>query len=265
VEDSVYFGQQTIRYLPAARDPAELASQNERLREAYAPGRALDVSYRTREGTAADEILRFSDEIGCDLIVMGTHGRTGLRRLLAGSVAEAVLRGARCPVLALRSAGLPREGGRVPLILHPTDFSEGSEPALRTARVLARDRGARLILLHVSPPDVVVDGTMVVGVDPRAERDSLEVIRARTDGPDLKYPVDARLVWGRAAVEILRMAGEVGCGLIVMGTHGRTGLGRLLVGSVAEEVLRGARCPVLAIKVPFPAPATARAPEPTAT
>jgi nucleotide-binding universal stress UspA family protein len=261
-EEPVYFGQQTGRYVRVARDPAEIEATKDRLREAYAPDRALDVEYETREGATAEEILRCSEEIGCDLIVMGTHGRTGLRRLLAGSIAEAVLMGARCPVLALRSPDLPRKREQIQVILHPTDFSECSEPALRVARSLARDHGARLILLHVTPPDAVLYGTMAVGVNPRAERDSLEVIRGRLEGPDLKHPVEARLGRGGAAPEILRVAEEVGCGLIVMGTHGRTGLGRLLMGSVAETVLRRARCPVIAVKVPVPVAEDTPSPEP---
>ena len=95
--------------------------------------------------------------------------------------------------------------------------------------------------------------------DPQVCRDSLEGLRARYDGPDLKFPMQVRLGRGDSAAEILRVAGEIGCGLIVMGTHGRTGLGRLLMGSVAEAVLRRATCPVLAVKAsprePAPAPA----------
>jgi nucleotide-binding universal stress UspA family protein len=101
-ETGVYFGQQTVRYLRVARDPSEHESLKERLREVYAPDRPLDVEYRTKEGDAGEEILRSAEEFECDLIVMGTHGRTGLGRVLMGSVAEAVLRGAHCPVLTVK-------------------------------------------------------------------------------------------------------------------------------------------------------------------
>jgi nucleotide-binding universal stress UspA family protein len=74
----------------------------EQLRDRYVPDHALDVDYLTREGTPAEQILRFADETACDLIVMGTHGRKGIDRALTGSVAEAVLRGARCPVVTAR-------------------------------------------------------------------------------------------------------------------------------------------------------------------
>jgi nucleotide-binding universal stress UspA family protein len=248
-----YVGRRTVRHLRIARDPPEHESLKERLREVYAPDQPLDVEYQTKAGEAAGEILRSCEEIQCDLIVMGTHGRKGLSRLLAGSIAEEVLRKAPCPVLALRSHDTPRRDEPIRLILHPTGFSEGSEAPLQVARLLARDQGARLILLHVTPNEVVLEGTIAVGIDPRADRDSLEVIRERLEGPDLKYPVEVRLARGWPATEILRVAEEVECGLIVMGTHGRTGLGRLLMGSEAEAVLRRAGCPVLVVKGHLPA------------
>jgi nucleotide-binding universal stress UspA family protein len=223
------------------------------LREAYVPTHEVDVGYLVGKGAPAEVILRTAGEVNADMIALGTHGRTGLRRVLAGSVAEAVLRRAPCPVLALS----PRErpgGGRVRSILHPTDFSARAEAALRAARALARDLGARLILLHVMPVEVVVYGTIPVPLDVPAVNDSLESLRNGVDGPDLKYPVETRLAQGDAAAVILRVAEEAGCGMIVMGTHGRTGLGRLLMGSAAESVLRAATCPVLVVKAPHREP-----------
>ena len=134
-------------------------------------------------------------------------------------------------------------------IVHPTDFSECSGVALRVARELARDHGARLLLLHVVSQIAVphLDEPATVE-DPETCRETLEGMCRCLDDADLKYPVTARLRLGESAAEILRTADETGCDLLVMGTHGRTGLGRLLMGSVAEEVLRHARCPVLMIK-----------------
>jgi nucleotide-binding universal stress UspA family protein len=246
----VYLGQQAVRYIRVVRDPSEHESLKERLREVYVPDQPLDVEYQTREGNAAEEILRSSKDLGCNLIVMGTHGRTGLRRLLAGSIAETVLREARCPVLALRCSDVQPAREPIPTILHPTDFSECSESALQIARSLARDHGARLILLHVSPFEVFLEGTMTTVEDPRVDQDSLEKLRRRLDGPDLKYPVEVRLNRGDATTEIARVAGELDCGLIVMGTHGWTGIDRFLMDSVAEATLRKAPCPVLAVKAP---------------
>jgi len=114
--------------------------------------------------------------------------------------------------------------------------------------LLARDLGARLVVLHVAPFDLLAEGTMVAPIDPRVFRDTLEDMRQRLDGPDLKYPVETRFTQGDAAAEVLRVAEELGCGLLVMGTHGRTGLGRVLMGSVVEFVMPRAACPVLVVK-----------------
>ncbi len=252
-ETPVYMGDQTLQYARGPRDRSEHEGLRERLRAVYAPDRALRIEYRTREGDPAEEILGSVEEAECDLIVLGTHGRTGLRRLLVGSVAEAVLRRARCPVLALREPDSPREMDRDEVILHPTDFSEDSDEALRTARALAQQRGSKLVLLHVMPLEHLIYGDVPAPFDVRAVRDSLTALGGNVDGPDLKHPVATLLTQGDAASEIVRVAEEEkGCGLIVMGTHGRGGLGRLLMGSVAEAVMRRARCPVLSLKSPHP-------------
>jgi nucleotide-binding universal stress UspA family protein len=247
-QEPVYYGQLTVQFLPADPDKARHDQLKQKLRDLYAPDFPLDVAYRINEGKAAEEILRVAGEIGADLIVMGTHGRTGLRWLVAGSVAVAVLHRATCPVLALRSNDQPREAKEMQLILHPTDFSADSEAALRVARRLARERGARLIIEHVEKFEVLVDGTPAAVIDPRADHDALENVRKRVDGPDLKYPVETLLRQGYAADEIVLTAQEMSCDLIVMGTHGRTGMSRLLMGSVAENVLPKANCPVLLVK-----------------
>ena len=130
-EQPVYYGQQTVQFFPAEPDKARHEALEQKLREVYTPDRPVDVEYQTREGDASTEILRMANEIGSDVIVMGTHGRTGLRWLLAGSVAVAVLHGAACPVLALRTAEQPRPAKEIRVILHPTDFSVDSEAALR--------------------------------------------------------------------------------------------------------------------------------------
>jgi nucleotide-binding universal stress UspA family protein len=257
-ESPVHFGQQSVRYLTIARAPSEHESRKRHLRELYVPDHPLDVDYQTKEGEIAGEILSSSEKMGCDLIVMGTHGRHGINRLLAGSIAETVLRKAPCPVLALRRQAAPWRGEPIRVILHPTDFSDCSEASLHVARLLARDVGARLVLLHVTPLDMVAEGALAGGGDLEADADCLEAIRERMEGPDLKCPVETRLKRGDPTAEILRVASQVEANLIVMGTHGRSGLGRVLMGSVAEAVLRGARCPVLIARSPLPKPEAAR-------
>jgi nucleotide-binding universal stress UspA family protein len=143
-------------------------------------------------------------------------------------------------------------------ILHPTDFSERSQNAFRLACALARDYAVPLVVLHVSPPYVVVGEGVIVNPS-REDTEGLRAQLERVQAHDPRVVIEHRLIEGEPAGEILRVAREAGCGLIVMGTHGRTGLGRLLMGSVAEHVVRKAPCPVLTIKSPFPALAEAPA------
>jgi nucleotide-binding universal stress UspA family protein len=137
-------------------------------------------------------------------------------------------------------------------ILFPTDFSENAQAVFPLACSLARDCGARLIVLYVMSapldreemearhhPDEYYGGA----------RDALHQMHA----PEQNVRVEHRLAEGNAPKLILEVAQEVEAGLIIMGTHGRSGLRRLLLGSVAEQVLRGASCPVLTVKLPLPA------------
>lgn len=136
------------------------------------------------------------------------------------------------------------------VILHPTDFSERSGHALRLAAALARDYGARLAVLHVAATSPLIYSEGSLPLDPR-----LLVEEARAQLDQLQLPInehrsERHLVEGDAATEILRLAQEMHADLIVMGTHGRTGLARMLMGSVAEQVVRKAPCPVLTVTVP---------------
>jgi nucleotide-binding universal stress UspA family protein len=133
-------------------------------------------------------------------------------------------------------------------VLLPTDFSAPSEVALELACSLARGYGARLILLHVAAYEMTGEGMMAAQRDPVYYRDALNEVCDRVIGPDPGFPVETCLREGPPAEEILRAADDLEADLIVMGSHGRTGLGRLLMGSVAEAVLRRAGCPVLLAK-----------------
>jgi nucleotide-binding universal stress UspA family protein len=137
-------------------------------------------------------------------------------------------------------------------ILYPTDFSERSAYALQLATSLARDHGARLIVLNVVPPPAVAYGEVITGLGDAEYKEQMRQNLERLRVPDPAVKVDYRLEEGDPVRTILDVAAETKADLIVMGTHGRTGLGRLLLGSVAEQVLRNARCPVLAVKAPFP-------------
>jgi universal stress protein A len=138
---------------------------------------------------------------------------------------------------------------RIATILHPTDFSALSEHAFHLGCSLARDHGGRVIVLHVAELPLFVPGNAMIHPPPggiqEAIADRLRAIQA-PDGVAIVH----RLEDGDPVAEILRVAEETKCDMIVMGTHGRTGLAHLLMGSVAEQVVRKAKCTVLVVKAP---------------
>jgi nucleotide-binding universal stress UspA family protein len=135
-------------------------------------------------------------------------------------------------------------------ILHPTDFSAQAENAYQLACALARDYAAKLVLLHVKVLPTAAYGEF--WTLPSEAEESLEELsaRLRQKRPHAPRSVDYVIVEGEPATEIVNLAKDRDCDVIVMGTHGRTGLGRLLMGSVAELVMRKAPCPVLTVKMP---------------
>jgi nucleotide-binding universal stress UspA family protein len=134
-------------------------------------------------------------------------------------------------------------------ILVPTDFSEYSQAALEMATSLARGRGAEITVLHVQQLPVALGGGELYHLADPDDREIKQLLTAVVP-TDPSVPCQHRLVLGDPGSSILQVAEEEGVDLIVMPTHGRTGLSRLLMGSVAEQVVRKAKCPVLTVKVP---------------
>ena len=135
-------------------------------------------------------------------------------------------------------------------ILFPTDFSTLSDAALKHATTLAKDTGATLVIVHVEePPAAYGGGEMYYGL-PDPDVADLQKMLEAVKPTDPSVTFEHRLVTGQPAREIVELAKEKGVDLIVMGTHGRTGLGRILMGSVAEAVVRHAPCPVFTFKEP---------------
>ena len=132
-------------------------------------------------------------------------------------------------------------------ILHPTDFSKPSEYALRLACALARDYQARLLLLHVVEPPVYYGELGMAVPLPADFHESLHQRLSRLVPVESGILVETILVEGNTSQQILRVAEEHHCDLIILGTHARTGLSRVLLGSVAEKIVRNARCPVLSV------------------
>jgi len=140
----------------------------------------------------------------------------------------------------------------IPSILHATDFSSRAECAFRLACSLAKDYRVRFVVLHVVSPAAVSERERAI-----ASRSEHILVEARQKLEQLVVAdagvwIERRLAQGSPSKEILRIAKEINAGLIVLGSHGRSGKSRAFMGSVAEDVLRKASCPVLAVKVPFP-------------
>ncbi len=209
-----------------------------------------------RASDVVHAILDYADTIAAELIVMGTHGRRGLKRFLLGSVAEAVVRRAAIPVLTVRESIVVPEAIRH--ILVPTDFSEASRCALREAARWAAYFHARLTLLHVLTPALipipVAEATAVYDLKSEWHQQleatlGLWLERERPSGVE----ATVRIAEGPVDLTILKQLLQDPAELIVMATHGRSGVTRWLLGSVAERVLRQAPCPVLTLRAaPWP-------------
>jgi nucleotide-binding universal stress UspA family protein len=204
-----------------------------------------------RDVSAGPAIRHYADEHDIDLVVMGTHGRRGVRRMLLGSVAEDVVRRADQPVLTVRGTEEDRPTA-IRRILVPVDFSPYSRDALRTARAMASLVGATVDAVHVVEetlhPAFYVGGVRsIYDIAPDIEEKAtakLEEFLAET--PGAADDETARVLFGKPSACIAEEAEDAD--LVVMSTHGRTGLDRFLLGSVAERVVRHAPCPVLTVK-----------------
>ncbi len=214
----------------------------------------LVVQQAQRRGISAPGlILDYVEENDIDLVVMGTHGRRGLRRLLLGSVAEEVVRLAPCPVVSVRERAGKEAGALVDNLVVPIDFSEHSRLALEYAAALARPHEAKLQLLHVIEetvyPDfylpVLASGDVIAEKLQEQAKARLSKLAAEVaDGIVCSVHVKT----GRAAHTIADFARAEDAELIVIASHGLTGLSHMLLGSVTESVVRLADCPVFTAK-----------------
>lgn len=215
-----------------------------------------------RYGIAADKILDFTaEEKEIDLIIMATHGRSGVTRWWMGSVAEKVISEATAPVLLVRSkrrrtTGTTDKSDSIHKILAPLDGSDIGEVALPYAEAIATNSRATVNLLQVISPPGTVEASLLGGSDWRkfvkamhdAGENYLKSVAERLSGKDIK--VTYEVLTGDPADKIVEYAAEKGISLIAMSTHGRTGLARWVLGSVADKVLHGARIPILLVRSP---------------
>lgn len=212
------------------------------------------IRVQRRGISTAPVILEYAGENDIDLIVMSTHGRRGLSHVLLGSVTEEVVRLSPCPVLTIRgrTPDLPAVAPRVVLV--PVDFSEHSVRAVSYAKDICSVYGAEMHLVHVFErpvhPEIYVGGSPIefpgFASLQGSLREALEKIAREAPGPDV--PVTLHVLEGRALSAILEVASEAEANLIVIATHGLSGVAHALLGSVTERVVRRAACPVLTVK-----------------
>ena len=199
-----------------------------------------DVEHRVvlLEEDAVEAVLHVQKDLRAELIVMGTHGRTGLARMRLGSVTESVLRQVRVPVLTVGPKIRPAASlAKIRRILCPVNYSDLAQMALDHAAVVAARSGAELVVAHVVEPGADEEGRdwhqeLCDWVDPavRSHCTVKEVVRK-----------------GTAVEQIVAEAGESRPDLIVLGAHPRSFLGTILFGSTTELVIRNAPCPVLSV------------------
>jgi len=217
----------------------------------------ISVDARTVPGNAAEAIVNAAGRAHTDVIVMSTHGRGGLGRWLYGSVADQVLRRAEVPVLLVSAAcDHPWPTDRPPKMLVSLDGSETSESVLDSARQLGQILGADAIFLRViraaASSDLGFDAAHLRIGQPEADgglaeaSEYLERIAGRSASPFRS--VDTIVDAGEPAAHITALARQEGVDLIVMATHGRTGLARLTIGSVATATLHRTHAPLLLMR-----------------
>ena len=212
------------------------------------------VTAQERVVSVAPGILEYIEEHAIDLVVLATHGRRGVRHFLLGSVAEEVVQRSQCPVLTVRQPPPLSELLFPQRILVPVDLSDHSIAAVSHAREVAKMTGATLQLLHVLEQPVIpsyydaplLSSTITDGQTVKDARKAIEKLYAEAGGPEVSFGVHVEV--GMTVDTIIAFAEENSSELLVLSSHGLTGLSHLLLGSVAEKVVRRATCPVLTVK-----------------
>jgi len=215
------------------------------------------VRSHQKVGAPADQINQFALRQGSGLVILGTHGWSGIERVLLGSTAERVVRGAPCPVMTVRwKHHNPKEKEKewtpsLTRLLVPVDFSDCSLEALEIAIQVAKPFGSEVVLMHVvEARGYGIDFTLSHHSKNLEEGSKIEsrlkdlVRDYQSQGMKTLY----HLREGFPSDLILEEARKNLSDLIVMGTHGRRGFSRLASGSVAESILRHSPCPVLTVK-----------------
>jgi nucleotide-binding universal stress UspA family protein len=237
--------------LPSVLTEHEIESARQDVEKLFSPPPDRPIEVVVESGNIAQRILEREKAINADLIVIGTHGHGGFQHLVLGSVAEKVLRKATCPVLTVPPRS--RTTSRLPFqrILCPVDFSESSLASVEYAQSLAAAANADLIVLHVVDWIDEPLTTRPIAM-PEYRRELEHQAGARLDALVAGLSAGRRrtghLGHGKPYREILGVANEEGCDLIVIGVHGRNPFDLMLFGSTTNQVIRRAACPVLTVR-----------------
>ncbi len=240
---------------------AELETLRQRVMAACAEAATagVQVDAMTSAGEPVHEILTHAETLAADLIVLGTHGLSGFRHLVLGSVTEKVLRRATCPVLTVPPRA-PGAVARFTRILCAVDFSDCSQKAVTFAATLARQAGATLSLLHVIewpwhasttpelPGVTAAQAQAMADYQRYLETGARERLAAAGAAAMPEGQVAASVAFGKPYVEVLAAAARDGADLVVLGVRGRGALDLGFFGSTANHVVRSARCPVLTVR-----------------
>jgi len=244
-------------------------SDMKRVREAlheHAERRVNDLAKRARDvdvevvahiehDTPVRGIIKTAEQSGCGMIVTATHGRSGLDHIVFGSVAERIVRESSVPVMCIKHPEhefVDSENHEVRLrkVLFPTDFSPFSEKTLPIAKAICKEFGATLVLLHVNDfPLVVPEYLPELSTSPVQDMEaySSEALE-KLKNSITDVPVEIELATGHPHTEICKVVDKDDIDLAVISTHGRSGVSHVLLGSVAEKIVRKAHCPVLTVR-----------------
>jgi nucleotide-binding universal stress UspA family protein len=219
-------------------------------------GDGVHVSVECCEGRVFEQVEDLALQRGAGLIVVATHGRSGVKRALLGSNAERIVRTSPIPVLSVRAEEerAPLAPSDVKRILVPTDFSEMSRGAFELAQWFASPQ-TEILVAHVIEPPMYPDGpfgsiTLGMGdIEADLRRGASDSMKAwMTELRRVQPTSRETILEGSPADQLIRLAAEERVDLIAISTHGRTGLKHVYLGSVAEKVVRGASCPVLSVR-----------------
>jgi len=230
--------------------PEREAQEGLETRRKSLEGRGLAVAtHLERSGDVYERVERATKSLKPDMLVMGTHGRGGIQKWLMGSVAEKALRHAAIDVLTLHAdSPIARTERGIGEILVATDFSDGSRRAIQAARTLAGESGGSICLLHVIEarfaPRRGEGEPALLQVSPEIRAEAERALRDELASDAEKFV----LAEGDVVREIDRVAEERLSSLIVVGSHGLSGVRRALLGSVAEKVARFCHLPVLTVR-----------------